>query len=207
MRKLTVLLLIMGIVFQLEAQNLFSKLKVTKPLEVEDSVELMRFQAGLQEVLLDFPYNFKNVKAELMESLGDYEKYQSKIILPNSIVCYVENFNSGLDTTASWNAELLRSEIKEEAVYLYKKINNRLKSCKVRVVDGSVYYLVGEFNEYTEDKDFVTTRYKFQTADERFRDFYVNLELSYDIYEWKVNVYMGSKKRDADIRPDWWNGK
>lgn len=205
MKKLFCFIFICIIGLNLSAQSLFSKFKTNKEIvEIEDSTELKNFHAGLQEVLLDFPYNFKNIKAQLLESLGEYEKYQSRIILPNSINCFVENFNSGLDTTASWNAELLRTELKEEALYLYKKMNGRLKSCKIRVVDGSVYYLSGEFDEFTEDKDFVITKYKFQTADERFRNFYVNLELSYDIYEWRVSVYMGSKVGDADMRPDWW---
>ncbi|WP_126971531.1 hypothetical protein [Gynurincola endophyticus] len=207
MKKLTCLLLVITVGLNSSAQSLFSKFKTQKEVaEIEDSTELKRFHSGLQEVLLDFPYNFKHVKANLLEGWGDYEKFQSKIVLPNSIECYVENYNSGLDTSASWNAILLRTELKEEAQYLYKKINSRLRSCKIKVVDGSIYYLDGEFDEMTDEKDFVTSKYQFQTADRRFRNFYVNLELSYDVYEWRVSVYMGSKVADADMRPDWWQG-
>ncbi len=189
------------------AQSIFEKLKISKSeSEKEDTVELKAFHSGIQQVLLDYPYNFKHVTGNLLEGWGQYDKYQSNIVIPNTIECFIEHYNSGLDTTASWNAIVVRTEAREEAEYFYKQINRRLRSCKVRVIDGSVYYLTGDYHEIIENADFATTRYRFQTADERFRHFYVNLEISYEIYEWVVKLYMGRKIDDADMRPDWWTG-
>jgi virulence-associated protein VapD len=112
-------------------------------------------------------------------------------------------YHSELDTTASWQALMFRSEGFRQAATAYKRLYHQLKQCRLKMVDGSVYYLDGNYEEATEDNDFITSALKIETADERFREFHIELELLFKMDEWVVNVNMVSKKKDSDMRPDW----
>ncbi len=165
------------------------------------------FGKAIETILGDFPYNYKHITGELVLAEGDLSQFASTISLPGSESCLIAHYHSGLDTTASWQALMFRGEAFDAAAKEYKRLYHQLKGCKLRMVDGSVYYLDGEFERADESLDFVTSTLKIQTADERFREFKVELELLYKLDHWVININMVTKKKDSDMRPDWWQGQ
>lgn len=164
------------------------------------------FSKAVETILGDFPHNYKHITGELLLAQGEWEHYASTITLPGAQSCIVARYHSVLDTTASWTAQMFSSENFEQAAAEYKRLYTRLNSCKIKMVDGSVYYLDGDYEAASESLDFVTSTLKVKTADERFRQFKIELELLYKMDEWVININMVSKKKDADMRPDWWTG-
>ena len=165
------------------------------------------FIKAVETILGDYPYNYRHITGELVEATGDWHQYASTVTLPGSESCLIGVYHSALDTTASWQALMFRSETFNKAASAYKRLYQQLKHCRLKMVDGSVYYLDGDYEEATEDLDFITSALKIQTADERFREFHVELELLYKLDEWVVNVNMVSKKKDDEMRPDWMSSK
>lgn len=161
------------------------------------------FSKAIETVLGDFPYNYKHIKGELVVKDGDHERFASTVNLPGAESCLVGFYNSGLDTTASWQAVMFRHEDFEKAAREYKRLYNQLSQCKLRMVDGSVYYLSGQYEAADEAADFVVSELKIQTADERYRDFKVELEMLYELDHWLVNINIVTRKKDSDMRPDW----
>ena len=161
------------------------------------------FVKAMETILSDFPYNYKHITGDLVEATGDWHQYASTVMLPGSESCLVGYYHSELDTTASWQALMFRGETFKQAASAYKRLYQQLKHCRLKMVDGSVFYLDGDYEEATEETDFITSALKIQTADERFREFHVELELLYKLDEWVVNVNMVSKKKDSEVRPDW----
>ncbi|WP_315822057.1 hypothetical protein [Paraflavitalea speifideaquila] len=165
------------------------------------------FIKAVETILGDFPYNYKHITGELVEATGDWHQYASTVILPGSETCVVGLYHSELDTTASWQALMFRSETFGKAAAAYKRLYQQLKLCRLKMVDGSIYYLDGDYEAASEETDFITSALTIQTADERFREFHIELELLYKLDEWVVNVNMVSKKKDSEVRPDWMTGK
>ncbi|MDF2190197.1 hypothetical protein [Paraflavitalea sp. CAU 1676] len=165
------------------------------------------FIKAVETIMGDFPYNYKHITGELVEATGDWHQYSSTVKIPGSEHCVVGLYHSEIDTTASWQALLFRSDNFSKAKSAYKKLYQQLNQCRLRMVDGSVYFLNGEFEDVSEGMDFVTSAFRIQTADERFREFHVELELLYQLDEWVVNVNMVSKKKDNEVRPDWMTGR
>lgn len=165
------------------------------------------FVKAVETILGDFPYNYRHITGDLVEATGDWHQYASTVNLPGSEACLVGLYHSELDTTASWQALMFRSETFGKAAAAYKHLYQHLKLCKLRMVDGSVYYLDGDYEEALEDVDFTTSALRVETADERFKEFHIELELLYKLDEWVVNVNMVSKKKDSEVRPDWMTGK
>jgi len=161
------------------------------------------FTKAVETILGDFPHNYKHITGDLVLAQGEWEHYASTITLPGAISCIVGRYHSVLDTTASWQALMFSSEEFNEAATVYKQLFHQLNACKVKMVDGSVYYLDGKLETATEAMDFVTSTFKVKTGDERYRLFKVELELLYQLNEWVVNINMVSKKNDKDMRPDW----
>lgn len=165
------------------------------------------FSKAVETILGDFPYNYKHITGEQVLQEVDMSQFASTVELPGAKSCLIAHYHSGLDTTASWQALMFRGEEFKDAANAYKRLYNQLKGCKLRMVDGSVFYLDGDYEAATEDRDFVTSALKIQTGDERFREFKVELELLYKMDEWVININMVSKKRDSEMRPDWWQGR
>lgn len=192
MKKLTNLLLA-AMVMSLSVQAQFKK----------DNDPSPGFIHAMEAILGDFPYNYRHITGELVEATGDWHQYASTVSLPGAENCMIGVYHSELDTTASWQALMFRSEGFRQAAIAYKRLYQQLKQCRLKMVDGSVYYLDGDYEEATENNDFITSALKIETADERFREFHIELELLYKMDEWVVNVNMVSKKKDSEMRPDW----
>lgn len=165
------------------------------------------FSKAIETILGDFPYNYRNITGDTALAEGELTQFNSRVTLPGAYTCLVAHYHSALDTSASWQAFMFRHEEFEKAAKEYKRLYQQLKHCKLRMVDGSVYNLEGDYEAPDESLDFVTTAFLLQTADDRFREFKVELELLYKLDEWVVNINMVSKKKDNEVRPDWWQGK
>ncbi|WEK33747.1 MAG: hypothetical protein P0Y53_14745 [Candidatus Pseudobacter hemicellulosilyticus] len=163
------------------------------------------FGKAVEYVLGDFPYNYKHITGDLLLSEGYWSQFQSTVLLPGAESCTISHYHSGLDTTASWQALMYRAPDFKEAAKEYRRLFHQLKGCRLRMVDGSAYFLDGQLDPPGEDADFIISMLKLQTADERFREFKVELELQYkmDFQEWVISINMVSRKKDEDMRPDW----
>jgi hypothetical protein len=81
----------------------------------------------------------------------------------------------------------------------YAQLFQQLKVCYVRLPDGSVYYLEGKWEPAREGITFTTSTLKVKTADQRFRDVEVELELVYQLADWAVNINIVTKKPDDEV--------
>ena len=165
------------------------------------------FSKDIETILDDFPYNYKHITGNLVQSEGDFEQYASTIMLPGAESCLIGVYHSALDTTASWQAVMFHSEEFEKAAKAYRHLYNQLNRCKLRMVDGSVYELTGNYETPAEETDFLVSELKIQTADERYRNFKVELEMLYKLDQWVININMITRKKDSDEHPDWMPGK
>lgn len=197
MKKISTLVVAMMAIVTVHAQlNLFKKDPANPG-----------FGKAVEMILGDFPYNYKHLTGDLLLQEGELWQYTPTVNLPGSQNCVIAHYHSALDTTASYQGFMFQTEEYEAAAKEYNRLFRQLKGCKLRMVDGSVYYLDGEFDEPAEEKDFVVSLLKIQTADDRFKLFKVELEMLYKIDHFEVNINFITRKKDEDQRPDWWTGK
>ncbi|MBO9632013.1 MAG: hypothetical protein J7578_02770 [Chitinophagaceae bacterium] len=197
MKKISTLLVAMMAIVTVHAQlNLFKKDPANPG-----------FGKAVEMILGDFPYNYKHLTGELVLQEGELWQYTPTVNLPGAENCVIAYYHSALDTTASYQCFMYKTEEYEAAAKEYQRLFRQLKGCKLRMVDGSVYYLDGELDEPAEEKDFVVSLLKIQTADDRFKLFKVELEMLYKIDHFVVNINFITRKKDEDQRPDWWTGK
>lgn len=185
MKSITCICMAVLIFLNGHAQNIFS-------------ARTSSFSKAFAEVLLDYPNNFHNISGELILSQGEYEHYASLISLPGSKSCIIGRYHSVADSTASWQAVMYSHEEFEIAAKEYRNIFRQLKASPVTLVDGSKIFLVGEMPELDESLDFTIATFIFPTADMRYRNFKVELEMLYSMHEWVINLNLVRRKKDEE---------
>jgi hypothetical protein len=162
-------------------------------------VRVVPFVDAIDAVLGDLPNNLRYVTGELLLAEGETDSYVSLVAVPDAQNCIVTRYHSVEDTTASWQAKMYSSDDFGAASRRYAQLFQQLKVCYVRLPDGSVYYLEGTWEPARLGIKFTTSTLKVKTADERFRDVEVELELVYQLADWAVNINIVTKKPDDEV--------
>jgi hypothetical protein len=162
-------------------------------------VKVVAFPSAIDSVLRDFPYNLRHITGELVLAQGEFENYASLVVVPESQSCVVTRYHSADDTTASWQAKMFSSDNFDEANQEYQQLYRKLKTCYVKFVDGSVFYLEGQWEPAKSGASFTTSTLRLMTGDWRYKDVKVELELVYLLADWAVNINIVSKLRDDEV--------
>jgi hypothetical protein len=155
------------------------------------------FPKAMEAVLNDYTGNFYHISGALVAKEVETESYASTVQLPGAAGCLVTRYHSKEDITASWQAKMFRSEAFAMAAKQYRELYNRLKSCYLRLQDGSSIYLKGEWEEPKEEKSFTVSTFRLTTTDLRYSELKIDLEILYQLDQWVVNINVVSKRKDT----------
>ena len=173
--------------------------EATGQLKPPHGPEVLPFHAVIDSVLKDFPYNLRHITGELVLAQGEFENYASMVELPGAESCTVTRWHSFDDTTASWQARMYQGEDFAEASRRYHELFRKLQGCYLKLVDGSKFYLTGDWEPAKEEAPFTTSTLRVQTGDERYKTLKVEVELVFQITDWAVHINIVSKKRDDEV--------
>ena len=157
------------------------------------------FHGVIDSVLRDFPNSLRHITGDLVLAQGEFENYASTVELPGAESCTITRWHSIEDTTASWQARMYKGEDFSVASKQYECLFRQLKGCYLRLVDGSKFFLVGDWEPAKEEAPFTTSTLRVQTGDERYQEVKVEVELVFLVTDWAVNVNIVSKKRDDKV--------
>ena len=160
---------------------------------------VLPFPAAIDAILGDFPFNLRHITGELVLAQGEFENYASMIEVPEAENCIVTRYHSAEDTTASWQARMFRSDDYGPAARKYEELFRKLRTCYVRLVDGSIISLDGVWEPARDGASFTTSTLRLVTGDWRYKEVKVELELVYQLADWAVNINIVSKKRDDEV--------
>lgn len=162
-------------------------------------VRVVPFADAIDAVLRDLPNNFRFITGELILAEGEVDRYASLVAVPEAENCVVTRYHSLEDTSASWQAKMFSGGDFGAASRKYQQLYQQLKTCYLRMPDGSVYFLEGGWEPAREGIMFTTSTLKLRTDDQRYRDVQVVLELVYQLADWAVNINIVTKKPDDEV--------
>jgi len=162
-------------------------------------IRVVPFADAIDAVLGDLPNNLRYVTGELLLAEGEVDSYASLVAVPDAENCIVTRYHSVEDTTASWQAKMYSGGDYDAAARKYAQLYQQLKTCYVRLPDGSIYYLEGTWAPAKKEITFTTSTLKVRTSDQRFRDVVVQLELVYQLADWAVNINIVTKRPDDEV--------
>ncbi len=162
-------------------------------------VKVVAFPSAIDSVLRDFPHNLRHITGEMVLAQGEFENYASLVMVPGAQSCVVTRYHSADDTTASWQAKMFSSDDFDEANREYQQLYRQLKTCYVKLVDGSIIYLDGQWEPAKSGASFTTSTLRLVTGAWQYREVKVELELVYLMADWAVNINIVSKRRDDEV--------
>jgi hypothetical protein len=157
------------------------------------------FSAVIDAVLKDFPDNLRHISGDLVLAQGEFENYASVVVLPGSAECTITRWHSTDDSTASWQAKMFVSDDFAAASGEYHMLFRKLQRFYLRLVDGSIFYLNGDWEPAAEGASFTTSTLRLSTGDWRYKEVKVEIELAYLMPDWVVRINIVSKKRDDEV--------
>jgi len=156
------------------------------------------FPEVIDAVLRDFPNNLQHITGDLELAQGEIENYASTVSLPESGNCTITRYHSTVDTTVSWQAQMLVTDDFGKADLTYRDLYRKLQQCYIQLVDGTIVYLKGAWEPAKEGASFTTSTLRLSVDDQRYKEVRVELELVYQLAEWGVNINIFSKKPDDE---------
>lgn len=157
------------------------------------------FPTVIDAVLKDFPDNLRHISGDLVLAQGEFESYASVVVLPGSAECTITRWHSVDDSTASWQAKMFAGDDFDAASGAYQMLFRKLQRCYLRLVDGSIVYLNGDWEPAAEGASFTTSTLRLSTGDWRYKEVKVEIELAYLVPDWVVRINIVSKKRDDEV--------
>lgn len=148
-------------------------------------------------ILGDVRHNFHTINGELIVSQAGGDDYTCLVAVPGALSSWITRYSSEEDTTASWQAKMYESEDFNAAAARYKELYRQLKGCSVRTVDGSAFFMNGEWSAPREANKFTVSTLRVITGDEHYKNVKMELEMLYQFPLWVINIHIGSKKKDT----------
>ena len=157
------------------------------------------FTKTLEKIVLDFRFNYKNIKGNSMMQEGGTETFESSIKLPGSQDCSITYYSSKVDTSASWQAILYKGKDYKEAVRIYQNIFRLVKKSHLNWIDRTLMRFTGNFENPKAEIGFATSILQLDVGDVRYKKFAAEIELlsnSYDNFE--VHLNLQNRKNDDE---------
>ncbi len=151
----------------------------------------------LQEVIRDYPNQFKNIRGELLSQNPQSTDYISRVSIKNAEQCFVTTYTSSGKAVYSWQARMNSTENFEDAVKLYKSIYQQLNGLNISI-DGTRLSFQGVYDSPKESMKYTATFFKPETADLSLRKLVIELQTVFEFPEWRVNVLVYAKEKEDD---------
>ena len=157
------------------------------------------FTSALQKIVLDFRFNYKNIKDSLIIDDGGTQTYGSAIKLPGAKECLITYYNSKIDTSASWQATFYRGSNYSEALRAYQNTFRLVKKSHLNWIDHSLMRFTGYLETPKEEVGFATSTLLLDLEDKRYKRFVAEVDLVKSGFDnWEVQLNLLTKKQDDE---------
>ena len=156
------------------------------------------FNNALEKIVVDFRYNFKNIKGETVVNQGEYDTYSSTVILPGASNCIIYGSHSVEDTTASWQGVFYKGDDYKAAITAYKNVYRLISKSKLELIDVSTVGFAGIYEAPTDDVRFTVSSLRLDVLHPQYKRFLAEIELITNYEGWQVNINFYNRKPDDE---------
>lgn len=177
---------------------IFSTTKLQAQLKLPGTTSA--FASDMEKIVKDFPNSFKNIIGELILENPQSADYSSKIIPAGALDCNITRYSSAKKIVSSWQAIMFVSDDFGPAEKKFRSLYNQLNGLSVKFENGTSYKFQGDFEKPTENKRFFHVVFSPSTNDVTMKHLKLELLMSYEMMEWKINVLVYESERDDNER-------
>lgn len=155
----------------------------------------------VQKVVADFPYQFQNIRGEVIDKNPQSVEYASTLKAGDIKQSSIIQYSSGSGSVFSWQALMLETEDYETAAKKYRSFFQQLKGANVYYIKDQ-YTLKGDYNEANESLGFATSTLTLSDPPAPLQKLRIDINLQFEFPEWKVSLAVYEKEREDDERGD-----
>jgi hypothetical protein len=141
----------------------------------------------LEKVIADFPNDFAHIKGDLIEEQPSIINYSCLVTIKGMDPGIITQYGYEKEHSFSWQNTLLVTGNFEEAKNKYRQFYNNIKKT-VTSIEHLEIKLNADYIEPAEFKTFNIIRFKMETVQDLVKDVTVELNMQYEMDEWKVTV-------------------
>lgn len=141
----------------------------------------------LEKVIVDYPNDFANIKGDLLEEQPSMVNYACLLNIKGMEPGIITQYGYEKEHSFSWKNVLLTTTNFDEAKNKYRQFYNNIKKT-VTSIEHLEIKLVADYIEPNELKTFNTIRFKMETMQELVKDVTVELNMQYEMDQWKITV-------------------
>lgn len=156
------------------------------------------FNDALEKIVLDFRYDYKSIQGKQLSRETEIESYLSAVALPGAKECVISRYHSKQDTTASWQGVMYQGDNYKDAVKAYKNLFRLVKRTQMQWLDNSAVNFIGSMEEPSEDVGFAVSILSLDVADNSYKQFVAEIELSGSDADWSVKLNLHKKRDDRE---------
>lgn len=155
---------------------------------------------ALQEVIGDYPNQFKNIQGDLLSAEAQTTDYYSKVSLPGAVSAVITRYSSSGDNMiCSWKCLLSQSEDFDVIAPKYKELYNQLKNSIIKIDGQKPFILNGIYEMPTERKKFTTSEFYLLPSIGTMGKLKIELTLEYYVTEWKMAILVYDQKAEGSL--------
>jgi hypothetical protein len=154
----------------------------------------------VEKVIKDYPNHFNNLQGELIIQNPQSTDYQCNFKVNGAEQVTVTQYTSKKVVVSSWQALMLTTESFEEAKKKFRALFGQLNNLSVRLENTDLLHLKGTYETPSEAKKFTSVVLSFDNGDENMKKLKVEILMTYEPMEWKVQVLVYDREREDNER-------
>ncbi|QEC68656.1 hypothetical protein FRZ67_15565 [Panacibacter ginsenosidivorans] len=141
----------------------------------------------LEKVITDFPNDFSHIKGDLLEEQPSIINYACVLNMKGMQPGIISQYGYADEHAYSWKNVLLETNNFDEAKTKFKQFYNNIKKTEASIEKLEIK-LAADYVEPEAFKTFNTIRFKLETMQDLVKDVTVELNMEYEMDEWKITV-------------------
>lgn len=160
---------------------------------------------ALQKVVGDYPNNFRNIKGELVSRSDQAVNYQSRVVIPGSVNCFLTRVNDVSEEIYTWNCTFLESSDFGTTKGKFKELYDQIRNTIIKIEGHKPCIVNGQFEAPLESKKGTTIIFELLPASCGLQNLKVELTLEQHRSKWQIllKVYDLGKYTDQAARISW----
>ena len=152
----------------------------------------------LSKVIHDYPNYFNNIKGDILENDPQITNYTCLLNIKDMEPGIITQYGREAEHQYSWSNVLLQTEDYNEAKRKFRLFYADIKKTSA-LIRNTLVKLNADYIEPDENKNFCNILFKVQPNVDDIKNLIVDLNMQYEMSEWKITVSLYNKEDEKEI--------
>lgn len=155
----------------------------------------------INEVIKDFPYNYRNIRGNALNDSEQNSEYASKVEIKGALQTKIVSYTHQKYQSWVWESVLFTTEDIKELQRNYKAYYNDLAGRALLRAGVNGLVAVSPYSAPGEELRLWSNQFRMEDDGTVYRNLVLDLVAEYTNFQWTVYIRVYDKVKDEEIRP------